>query len=64
MYVRSSETRVFFCRKMCDDIKMGGKKQKMAPMWKKLMTNVDIDGPASVLDHVYLGCTQRACKSE
>ena len=34
----------------------------MAPMWKKLMKNVDIDEPASFLDHVYLGCSQRECK--
>ena len=33
----------------------------MAPMWKKLMKNVFIDEPTSFLDHVYLGCTQRAC---
>ena len=26
-----------------DDIKMAGKKQILAPMWKKLMKNVDID---------------------
>ena len=45
-----------------DDIKMVGKKQNMAPMWKKLMKNVDIDEPTSFLDHVYLGCTQRECK--
>ena len=45
-----------------DDIKMAGKKQNVAPMWKKLMKNVDIDEPTSFLDHVYLGCTQRECK--
>ena len=41
---------------------MAGKKQSLAPMWKKLMKNVDIDEPTSFLDHVYLGCTQRECK--
>ena len=41
---------------------MDGKKQIMAPMWKKLMKNVDIDEPTSFLDNVYLGCTQRDCK--
>ena len=45
-----------------DDIKMAGKKQNVAPMWKKLMKNVDLDEPTSFLDHVYLGCTQRECK--
>ena len=41
---------------------MAGKNRNMAPMWKKLMTNVDLDEPTSFLDHVYLGCTQRECK--
>ena len=41
---------------------MAAKNQNMAPMWKKLMKNVDIDEPASFLDHVYLGCTKRECK--
>ena len=45
-----------------DDIKMTGKKQTMALMWKKLMKIVDLDRPTSFLDHVYLGCTQRECK--
>ena len=39
-----------------------GKKQNMAPMWKKSMKHVDLDEPTSFLDHVYLGCTQRVCK--
>ena len=34
-----------------DDIKMAAKKQNMAPMWKKLMKNVDFDEPTSFLDH-------------
>ena len=45
-----------------DDIELAGKKQIMAPMWKKLMKNVNINEPASFLDHVHLGCTQRECK--
>ena len=45
-----------------DDIKMAGKKQNMAHLWKKLMKNVDLDEPTSFLDDVYLGCTQRECK--
>ena len=36
-----------------DDIRIAGKKQNMAPMWKKLMKNVDLDEPTSFLDHVY-----------
>ena len=39
-----------------------GKKQNMAPMWKKLMKLVDLDEPTSFLDHVSLGSTQRECK--
>ena len=34
----------------------------MAPLWKNLMKNVDLEEPTSLLDHVYLGCTQRECK--
>ena len=41
---------------------MVGKKQNLAPTWKKLMQNVDIDEPTSFLDHVYWGCTQGECK--
>ena len=41
---------------------MAGKEQKMVPMWKKLMKNVDLDEPTSFLDHVFLGFTQRECK--
>ena len=35
----------------------------MAPMWKKLMKNVDLDEPTSCLDHENLGCTQRECEA-
>ena len=31
------------------DIEMVGKKQNMAPMWKKLMKNVDLHEPTSFL---------------
>ena len=41
---------------------MAGKKQHMAPVWKNLMKNVDLDEPTSFFDHVYSGCTQRECK--
>ena len=41
---------------------MAGKKQKMAPMWKRSMNNVDLDEPISFLDHENLGCTQLECK--
>ena len=51
-----------FLSENVDDIKMVGQKQNMAPMWKKLMKNVDTDEPTPFLDHVCLGCTQRECK--
>ena len=41
---------------------MAGKRQNLAPMWKKLMKNVDVEEATSFLDHVDLGCTQRECK--
>ena len=34
----------------------------MAPMWKELMKNVDLDQSTSFLDLLHLGCTQRECK--
>ena len=34
----------------------------MAPIWKKLMKNVNLAEPTSFLGRVYLGCTQRVCK--
>ena len=46
-----------------DDIRMAGKKWNMAPMWKNLMKNTDLDEPTSFLDRVcILGCTQREGK--
>ena len=54
MYVRSSKTKIILSIHV-DDIKMDGNKQKMAPMWKKLMNNVDTDEPTSFLGHVFLG---------
>ena len=46
-----------------DDIKLAGKKQNIDPMWKVLNTEVDSGEPTSILDHVYLGCTQRQCQT-
>ena len=42
--------------------KLAGKKQNIDPMWKVLNKEVDLEEPTSVLDHVYLGCTQRQCE--
>ena len=46
-----------------DDIKLDGKKQNIAPMWKVLNKEVDLGEPTSLFDHVYLGCTQRECQT-
>ena len=53
----------FFLSVHVDDIKIAGKKQNMCHMWKKWMKLVDLGELTSFLDHVYLGCTQRGCKS-
>ena len=45
-----------------DYIKLAGKKQNIALMWKVLNKEVDLGEPTSFLDHVYLGCTQRQCE--
>ena len=62
MHVRFIANKGYFCQHMCMTSKWLESKQHMAPMWKKLMKHVDIDGPTSFLDYVHLGCTQRECK--
>ena len=47
------ENKDYSYRKKWNDFKMAGQKQNMAPMWKKLMKNVELDEPTSFLDHVY-----------
>ena len=37
---------------------MAGQKAGLKPMWKKLMSKVDLEEPTSIIDKVYLGCTQ------
>ena len=44
-----------------DDIKLGGKKQNINPLWKVLNKEVDLGEPTFFLDHVYQGCAQRQC---
>ena len=58
------EDEAYSYRVFVDDIKMAGKMQRMAPMWKKLMKDADLDEPTSFLDHVYLGCTQTRMQTE
>ena len=43
-----------------DDLKMVGLKQNIAPMWAKIRKLVNLDPETELVDHVYLGCTQRA----
>ena len=58
----SSKKQGLFLSVYVDDIKMAGKKQNMAPMWKNLMKNVDLGNTTSFLDHENMGRTQRECK--
>ena len=39
-----------------DDVKLGGKKPNIDPMWAILMKDVDLGEPTSFFDHVDLGC--------
>ena len=45
-----------------DDMKTARKTQNMPKMWATLQKKVDLDDPVSLLDPVYLGCTQRAAQ--
>ena len=46
----------FVCK---DDIKMGGKKNNLKPMWDKWTKQVDLEEPTPLSDQVYLVSTQR-----
>ena len=60
MFVHRTEG--LFLSVFVGDVRMAIKKQNMAPMWKKLMNNADIDEPMPFLDHMYLVCSQRDCE--
>ena len=62
MYVLSSWTRFISVRKMWMTLKWLEEHRIWLQSGRTLMKNVDIDEPTSFLDHVHLGCTQRACK--
>ena len=47
-----------------DDIKLAGKTENMEPTLKILMEDVDLGGPTSFHDHVYLGCAQRVSNQQ
>ena len=38
-----------------DDFKLAGKTENIEPTWKILMKDVDLGGPTSFLDHMFLG---------
>ena len=61
MCVRYVEKKLFLSV-YADDTKLAGKKQNIGPTWKFLMKDVHLGEPASFLDHVSLGCTQRECQ--
>ena len=46
-----------------DMIKKAGRKQTMAPMWKKWMKLENLGEPTSSLDHIYLGCKPNEIES-
>ena len=46
-----------------DDIKLAGKKRNIDPMWDMLMKDGNLGEPTAFLDHVHLGCIQRACET-
>ena len=52
-FVHRKTKRLFLSEKV-DDINFFGKKQNMAPMWKKLMKNVDLDEPHHFLTMLIL----------
>ena len=52
-----------YCYLCMYDMKLAGRKQNVNPMWKLLNKEVDLGEPASFLNHVYLGCTQRQCET-
>ena len=38
---------------------MVGKKESIEPMWAKIRKYIELDPETPLVDHVYLGCTQR-----
>ena len=59
MFVNREKGLLFsFC---VDHIKLAGKTQNINPTRKHLVKDVELEEPATFLDHVYLGFTQREC---
>ena len=52
----------YSCQNNVDDIEMAGRTQNITRMWAKVQKKVDLEDPVSLLDLVYLGCTQRAAQ--
>ena len=44
-----------------DEFKLGGRKDKLAPMWKKLGHYLKLDPPQKLQNNVYLGMKQEEC---
>ena len=38
---------------------MVGRAESIAPMWTQIRSKIDVDPETDLVDHVYLGCTQR-----
>ena len=45
-----------------DDLKMVGRAESIAPMWKEIRGKIDLAPETDLVAHVYLGCTQRDSK--
>ena len=63
MLVCSTETKAYSYRNQWTIPRWLEERRICVPLWKKLMKLVDLEEPASFLDHVYLGCTPRECSS-
>ena len=42
-----------------DDMITAGRKTSLAPMWLRLKKTTYLADPTPLIDHVFLGCTQR-----
>ena len=62
MLIRTPSKRIILISVCGWHKKLAGKKQNIDPMWKVLNKEVDLGEPTSLLDHVFLGCTQRECQ--
>ena len=60
LFVKREKTvLVLVCRRN----KTGWEEEKVDPLWKVLVQDVDLRELTSFVDHVYSGCTQRECQT-